>query len=94
MNNKLFVGNLPYTVTHPELEELFSKHGKITSLNIITDKFTGQSKGFGFIEMETDEEAQEAIKNLNGTEIGGRAMVVNVARPQEDRGPSDQKKRW
>lgn len=104
MNNKLFVGNLPYSITNPQLEEMFSAYGKIVSVKIITDKFSGQSKGFGFVEMETDEEAAEAIKNLNGKDMEGRAMVVNVARPQEDRGPrpggggnggfSGPKKRW
>lgn len=102
MNNKLFVGNLPYSITNPQLEELFSKYGKIVSVKIITDKFSGQSKGFGFVEMETEEAAGEAIKNLNGTDMEGRAMIVNVARPQEDRGErpgggggfSGPKKRW
>lgn len=85
MNKKLFVGSLPYSVTSAQLEELFAKCGKIVSVDLITDKFSGQSKGFAFIEMATDEEAQKAIKELNNYNLDGRAMVVNVARPKEDR---------
>lgn len=84
---KLFVGNLPYTVSGGQIEELFAQVGKVSSCALITDKFSGQSKGFAFVEMENDAEADEAIKKYNGHEMDGRAMVVNVARPKEDRGP-------
>ncbi|MEX2027982.1 MAG: RNA-binding protein [Candidatus Curtissbacteria bacterium] len=85
MAKRLFVGNLPYSATSATLEELFSQVGKISSLNLITDKFSGQSKGFAFVEYATDGEADEAIKKFNGHEVDGRKMVVNEARPQENR---------
>ncbi|MCG2693728.1 RNA-binding protein [Candidatus Parcubacteria bacterium] len=87
MGKKLYVGNLPYTATAEELKELFSQAGKVESANVISDKFSGRSKGFGFVEMSTDEEAQKAIDELNGTEIEGRAMTVNEARPMTERKP-------
>jgi RNA recognition motif-containing protein len=86
MAKRLFVGSLSYGVTGPALEELFSQAGKVESVSLITDKFSGQSKGFAFVEMTTDEEAQEAIKKFNNFELEGRKMVVNEARPLEDRG--------
>ena len=91
MAKRLFVGNLTYSTTSAQLEELFSQVGKIASLNLITDKFSGQSKGFAFMEFATDAEADEAIKKFNNFELDGRRMVVNEARPQEDRSsrPSD-----
>ena len=85
MAKRLFVGNLTYSATSAQLEELFSQVGKITSLNLITDKFSGQSKGFAFVEFTTDAEADEAIKKFNNFELDGRKMVVNEARPQEKR---------
>ena len=85
MAKRLFVGNLPYSATSAQLEELFSQVGKITSLNLITDKYSGQSKGFAFVELTTDAEADEAIKKFNNFELDGRKMVVNEARPQENR---------
>ena len=85
MAKRLFVGSLPYSATSAQLEELFSQVGKITTLNLITDKFSGQSKGFAFVEFETDAEADEAIKKFNNFELDGRKMVVNEARPREDR---------
>src|SRR3972149_10888226 len=85
MAKRLFVGNLTYSATSAQLEELFTQVGKITSLNLITDKFSGSSKGFAFVEFTTDAEADEAIKKFNNFEFEGRKMVVNVARPQEDR---------
>ena len=85
MAKRLFVGNLTYSATSAQLEELFSQVGKITSLNLITDKFSGQSKGFAFVELTTDAEADEAIKKFNNFELDGRKMVVNEARPQENR---------
>ncbi|SRR3989344_1432316 len=86
MAKRLFVGSLPYSVTQGQLEELFSQVGKIESCNLITDKFSGQSKGFAFVEMTTDQEAKDAIAKFNNYEIDGRKIVVNEARPKEDRG--------
>jgi len=85
MAKKLFVGSLSYGVTGAQVEDLFSKVGKVESCNLITDKFSGQSKGFAFVEMSTDEEADKAIAKFNNFELDGRKMVVNVARPKEDR---------
>jgi len=85
MAKRLFVGSLPYSATSAQLEELFSQVGKIASLNLITDRFSGQSKGFAFVEMSTDEESDAAIKKFNNYELDGRKIVVNVARPQEDK---------
>ena len=85
MAKRLFVGSLPYSATSAQLEELFSQAGKVTSLNLITDKYSGQSKGFAFVEFTTDAEADEAIKKFNNFELDGRKMVVNEARPREDR---------
>ncbi len=86
MGNKLYVGSLPYSVTEEELSELFAQHGSVTSAKIISDKYSGQSKGFGFVEMSTDDEAQKAIDALNETDFKGRTLKVNEARPQEERG--------
>src|SRR2546422_2397702 len=85
MGTKLYVGGLPYSSTEQQLQELFSQHGSVTSAKIITDKYTGQSRGFGFVEMATGEEAQKAITALNGTQLDGRTLTVNEARPQEKR---------
>jgi cold-inducible RNA-binding protein len=85
MGKKLYVGNLSYTVDSSELEQLFGAHGTVVSAQIISDRDTGRSKGFGFVEMGTDEEAQAAIAGLNGKEHQGRALTVNEARPREDR---------
>ena len=85
MGTKLYVGSLPYSTTEQQLSELFSPHGTVTSAKVITDRYTGQSRGFGFVEMATAEEAQKAIAALNGTPLGGRTLVVNEARPQEKR---------
>lgn len=85
MTNKLFVGNLAYSLTDSQLEEHFSQAGKVLSAKVITDRATGQGKGFGFVEMATPEEAQKAIKELNGSDLAGRAIVVNEARPREER---------
>lgn len=84
---KLYVGGLSYDTTDKELEEFFATQGNVVSVNIIKDKFSGQSKGFGFVEMEDLKEGQNAIKELNGQELGGRTLTVNQARPQEDRRP-------
>ncbi len=85
MGNKLYVGGLPYSVTEGKLEELFAQHGSVQSARVIADKFTGQSRGFGFVEMATSEEAQKAMEALNGTQLDGRTLVINEARPQEKR---------
>ena len=87
MGAKLYVGNLSYSVGEARLEELFSKHGSVASVRVIADKFTGRSKGFGFVEMGSDEEAERAAAALNGTEFEGRTIVVSEARPQEPRPP-------
>ena len=89
MAKRLFVGGLPFSVTDTQLNEIFSKVGTVVSANVIIDKFAGRSKGFGFVEMTTDEEADKAIKTLNESEIEGRKITVNEARPmvpRDDRG--------
>ena len=85
MSMKLYVGGLAYSVTDKELEEFFATEGTVVSAVIIKDRDSGQSKGFGFVEMADIKEGQNAIKNLNGKELSGRALMVNQARPQEDR---------
>jgi len=85
MGSKIYVGGLPYSATEQQLSDLFAAHGAVASARIITDKFTGQSRGFGFVEMSSDSEAQAAIAALNGAEMGGRTLTVNEARPQEPR---------
>ncbi|OIN93032.1 RNA-binding protein [candidate division WWE3 bacterium CG_4_8_14_3_um_filter_42_11] len=85
MTNKLYVGNLPFSMTVPDLEKMFSEFGKVVSAVIITDRNSGRSKGFGFVEMENEEAAKKAMEALNGKEIEGRAMVVNEARPKPER---------
>ena len=85
MGSKLYVGGLPYSATQEELTDLFAAHGTVASVNIISDKFTGQSRGFGFVEMSSQDEAQAAIDALNSTEFGGRTLTVNEARPQAPR---------
>ena len=83
----IFVGNLKYDVTEDELRDVFSQHGEVQSVAIIRDRATGQSKGFGFVEMPNKNEADSAIQTLNLQELRGRAMTVNEARPREERGP-------
>ena len=85
MGNKLYVGGLPYSVTEARLQEIFAAHGTVESAKVITDKFTGQSRGFGFVDMGSGGEAQRAIQALNGTELGGRTLTVNEAKPMERR---------
>ena len=85
MATKLYVGSLAYSVTDDQLKEMFSEAGTVISAQVIVDKFSNQSKGFGFVEMEKAEEAKEAIKLLNDKEVDGRKMVVNEARPREER---------
>lgn len=86
MGKKLYVGNLPYSCDSSELEQMFAAHGQVVSAQVISDRETGRSKGFGFVEMSTDEEAQAAIAALNSQQIGGRALTVNEARPKEEGG--------
>jgi RNA recognition motif-containing protein len=81
MGNKLYVGGLPYSVDGGRLQEIFSAHGTVESANVISDKFTGQSRGFGFVEMSSNSEAQQAIQSLNGTQLDGRTLTVNEAKP-------------
>ncbi|MCH2478794.1 MAG: RNA-binding protein [Gammaproteobacteria bacterium] len=81
----IYVGNIAWSMTEDELEALFAEHGAVTSANIITDKYSGRSRGFGFVEMEDDAAAEAAIEALNETEHSGRALRVNQAKPREDR---------
>ena len=85
MGNKLYVGGLPYSVTEGRLQEIFSLHGTVESANVISDKFTGHSRGFGFVEMSSSKEAQKAIESLNGTQLDGRTLTVNEAKPMARR---------
>ena len=97
MGKKLYVGNLPYTVDSSELEQMFGAHGQVVSAQIINDRDTGRSKGFGFVEMSSDEEASDAIQKLNGQSVGGRAITVAEARPvtpREDRGGGGGRSRY
>ena len=86
MSSKLYVGNLSFNTTTQDLETMFGESGTVESTNIIEDRETGRSRGFGFVEMSSKEEAQNAISSLNGKEVDGRALTVNEANPQEDRG--------
>jgi len=88
-NNKLFIGGLPWSVTDEQLANIFSQAGTVISAKVITDRETGRSKGFGFVEMQSPEEAEAAIKSLNETEVEGRKIIVNIARPMEDRGSNN-----
>ena len=85
MAKRIYVGGLPYSATDGELENLFASYGTVTSASVVTDRYTGQAKGFGFVEMSTDSEADAAINGLNGTLMGGRNLTVNEARPREER---------
>jgi len=87
MQNKLYVGNLPWSASDDSLKSFFAAAGTVQSAQVITDRDSGRSKGFGFVEMSTDEEAQKAIEMFNGKDMDGRPIVVNIARPKEDRGP-------
>ncbi len=86
MAKKLYVGNLSYDTTDTDLHNLFGPHGTVQSAQVIMDRDAGRSKGFGFVEMDTDQQAQAAIQALNGQDVNGRALTVNEARPREDRG--------
>jgi hypothetical protein len=108
MGSKLYVGGLPYSATEQQLSDLFGAHGTVASVKIIADKFTGQSRGFGFVEMSSDAEAKAAITALNGSDMGGRSLTVNEAKPMEQRsggggggfgggggrGPGGKRDRW
>ena len=85
MGSKVYVGGLPYSATEAEVETLFAEHGTVESARVITDKYTGQSRGFGFVEMSTPEEAQAAISALHSSEMGGRTLTVNEAKPMAPR---------
>ena len=87
MGNKLYVGNLPYTVRDEDLQQSFGQFGAVTSAKVMMERDTGRSKGFGFVEMASDAEAQAAINGMNGQPLGGRSVVVNEARPMEARPP-------
>ena len=87
MGNKLYVGNLPYSVSDSDLQQTFAQFGAVTSAKVMMDRETGRSKGFGFVEMGSDAEAQAAISGMNGQALGGRNCVVNEARPMEPRPP-------
>ena len=86
MSKKVYVGNLSYSTTSSDLEQMFAPFGKVESATVIEDRDSGRSKGFGFVEMSNDAEAQAAISALNGKEVDGRTLKVNEARPREDRG--------
>ncbi|MDZ4187831.1 MAG: RNA-binding protein [Hydrogenophaga sp.] len=87
MGNKLYVGNLPYTVRDEDLQQAFSAYGSVNSAKVMMERDTGRSKGFGFVEMGSDSEAQAAVEGMNGQSLGGRSLVVNEARPMEARPP-------
>jgi RNA recognition motif-containing protein len=85
---RIYVGGLPYSTSEQDLQSLFGNSGTVTSVAVVTDRYTGESKGFGFVEMSTDAEADAAIRALNGTSLGGRSLNVNEAKPREDRAGS------
>ncbi len=93
---KLYVGGLPYAVADSQLEELFGEYGTVESANVITDKMTGRSRGFGFVEMASSSEAEAAISALNGGQLEGRTLVVNEAKPRDNREPAGGRRggRW
>lgn len=88
----IYVGNLPYGTNRDQLRDIFAAYGEVAAARVVTDRETGRSKGFGFVEMPNDEEAKKAIEALNGNDIGGRKAVVNEARPREERPPRE--KQW
>jgi len=91
---KLYVGGLPYKTGDDELNSLFTNYGKVTSAKVIKDKFSGRSRGFGFVEMEDDNEAMVAVSKLNGSEYEGRKLIVNEARPMQANRPRNNKRGW
>jgi RNA recognition motif-containing protein len=93
MAKRLFVGNLAYSVTDTQLQELFERHGVVESVKVISDKTTGRSRGYGFVEMSSEDEARRAIEALNGTQLEGRKLIVNEAHPQERRAAGSERRR-
>ncbi len=89
----IYVGNLPYGTTDEDLKSVFAEFGEVSSVNIIKDRMTGNSKGFGFVEMDNDEEGQKAIDEVNGKELQGRPLKVNLARPRQER-PRQERRSW
>lgn len=87
MNSKLFVGNLSFNTTENDLQDAFSAHGTVTEANLMMDRMSGRPRGFGFVTMSSEAEAQKAIEAMNGQELDGRALTVNIARPREERAP-------
>jgi RNA recognition motif-containing protein len=85
MAKRIYVGGLAYATNEQDLQDLFAKSGSVNSVSVVTDKYTGQSKGFGFVDMENDNEAETAIRSLNGMTFAGRTLTVNEAKPREDR---------
>jgi len=85
MNNKLFVGNLSFNTTENDLQDTFAAHGTVLEANLMTDRMTGRARGFGFVTMSTEQEAQKAVEALNGASLDGRNLTVNIARPREER---------
>ncbi len=94
MGRKLYVGNLPYSATEQDLQDTFSQAGTVDSANVITDRDSGRSKGFGFVEMSSDSEAQKAIQDLNGATVDGRQIKVNEAKPRQPRSGGGGGGRW
>ena len=94
MNNKLFVGNLSFQTTENELQDAFAAHGTVVEANLMMDRMSGRPRGFGFVTMSTPEEAQKAIAALNGAQLGGRALTVNIARPREERAPRGERREY
>ena len=97
MAKKIYVGNMSYDTTESKLQELFAAHGEVTSVSVVTDRYTGRARGFAFVEMATNEAAQAAIEALNGQEVDGRQLKVNEARPSKPRGGGDRggrRDRW
>ena len=90
----IYVGNLSWEVTQEDLKEAFEAHGQVASANLITDKYTGKSRGFGFVEMPVDDEARAAMSALNGTDLKGRQLNVNEAKPRNDRGGGGRRSSW
>ena len=93
MAKRLFVGNLAYSVTETQLQELFERHGVVESVKVTSDKTTGRSRGYGFVEMSSEDEARRAIEALNGTQLEGRTLIVNEAHPQERRTAGSERRR-
>jgi RNA recognition motif-containing protein len=89
MNSKLFVGGISYNTTENDLQDAFAAHGTVNEVNLVSDRTTGKSKGFAFVTMSTDEEAQKAIAGLNGKALDGRSLTVNIAKPREERPGGD-----